>query len=597
MSIQTYRPEIDGLRALAVCIVVLFHMDVTGFSNGFLGVDIFFVISGFLITTIILREHKEEKFLYGSFIVRRARRILPALFCVMLVCVPFAFWLMLPDALENFGQSIVASVFSANNILLWMSAGYWDLAAEYKPLLHTWSLGLEEQFYLLFPPLFLIVLSKYYHNVILILSFALIGSLQIMYLELARDPMSAFYLPHARAWQLLAGSLAAAYSFQYSPTANSKLTLVAIVLVVFAISPDEYLSVSKPIRMILATTGAALYVTWANASSSVVWIFIQSPVVFIGTISYSFYLWHQPILAFIRVSLFDKPTSLEMCLGATAAFLLAIVTWRFVEQPFRSDSKIPKALFLKYTGASAALLIALGLSMHLSNGFSSRLGVSDGAGSAGTTIAYNERVRSFRPSEVADSKLDLVVIVAGNSFARDFVNVILEGKPKEAVSLIYSEELSYCADDWSDEDRKLLAASDIVIFAGGYYRRNCLDLTNRELQKFDVSVKYVGPKHFGRNLNPLIRYSAESRGSKALNIPPSVITANNAQRERIGDNYIDLIEILSDDNKTISAADEFGVLLSTDNIHLSQAGASLIAVDVRKILPDIFDPLDSPRER
>lgn len=148
---MNYRPEIDGLRALAVLPVMLFHAGIQGFHGGHFGVDVFFVISGYLITSIIYSEQRAGTFSLFAFYERRARRILPALYAVMLVCLPIACLLMLPDELENFGESLVATTLFSNNILLWLTSGYWALEVEFKPLLHTWSLGIEEQYYLLFP--------------------------------------------------------------------------------------------------------------------------------------------------------------------------------------------------------------------------------------------------------------------------------------------------------------------------------------------------------------------------------------------------------------------------------------------------------------
>ena len=146
-----YRLEIDGLRALAVLPVIFFHAGFDMFRGGYVGVDIFFVISGYLITSIIINQLEKNQFSIINFYERRARRILPALFFVMLLNIPIAFFTMLPDALENFGQSLVATSLFANNILLYLTSGYWDLASEYKPLLHTWSLAVEEQYYIIFP--------------------------------------------------------------------------------------------------------------------------------------------------------------------------------------------------------------------------------------------------------------------------------------------------------------------------------------------------------------------------------------------------------------------------------------------------------------
>ena len=146
-----YRREIDGLRALAVIPVIFFHAGFNSFDGGFVGVDVFFVISGYLITSLIIEDLKRDSFSLLSFYERRVRRLLPALFFVMLSCIPFAWFWMLPDPLENFGQSLVANSFFMNNLLLYITSGYWDVSSQFKPLLHTWSLAVEEQFYILFP--------------------------------------------------------------------------------------------------------------------------------------------------------------------------------------------------------------------------------------------------------------------------------------------------------------------------------------------------------------------------------------------------------------------------------------------------------------
>ena len=156
---MNYRREIDGLRALAVLPVILFHAGFETFSGGFVGVDVFFVISGYLITTIILAELEQGRFSIVNFYERRARRILPALFLVMLVCIPFAWIWLLPSDMKDFSQSLIAVAIFASNILFWRESGYFDTAAELKPLLHTWSLAVEEQYYVLFP-LFLMLFWK-----------------------------------------------------------------------------------------------------------------------------------------------------------------------------------------------------------------------------------------------------------------------------------------------------------------------------------------------------------------------------------------------------------------------------------------------------
>ena len=206
-----YRAEIDGLRALAVLPVILFHAGFELFGGGFIGVDVFFVISGYLITTIIISEMGEGKFSIVNFYERRARRILPALFFVMAVCIPFAWMWLSPFDLRNFGQSLVAVSTFSSNILFWLESGYFDTASELKPLLHTWSLAVEEQYYIIFP-LFLIATWQFGHIWILaLLSLIFLVSLGIAQWSAVNAPSAAFYLLPARGWELLIGVFAAFY--------------------------------------------------------------------------------------------------------------------------------------------------------------------------------------------------------------------------------------------------------------------------------------------------------------------------------------------------------------------------------------------------
>ena len=204
-----YRREIDGLRAIAVLPVILFHAGFETFSGGFVGVDVFFVISGYLITTIIIAELEQGKFSIINFYERRARRILPALFLVMLVCIPLAWFWLLPRDMQDFSQSLVAVTVFASNILFWRESGYFDTAAELKPLLHTWSLAVEEQYYVIFP-LFLMSFWRLGKRWIMILLVAVfVVSLALAQWASLAKPSAAFFLLPARGWELLVGAFAA----------------------------------------------------------------------------------------------------------------------------------------------------------------------------------------------------------------------------------------------------------------------------------------------------------------------------------------------------------------------------------------------------
>lgn len=584
----SYRPEIDGLRALAVTTVVLFHAGVPGFANGFVGVDIFFVISGFLITSIIARENSEGGFSYRAFVMRRVRRILPALTFVMLACIPFAYWLMLPDPLENFGQSLVATALSANNILLWLTTGYWDLASEYKPLLHTWSLGVEEQFYIFYPFLLLLAL-----RLPLAWCYGMLGGLAVlsfawMVHSLTSDPEAAFYLLHMRAWQLLTGGIAGLVVTRSGVGKRPWLALVGLVMILVALIDWPGKGLPMAVTLVLATFGSAFYLIWAISVHPVTWIFTRRMVIFVGLISYSLYLWHQPVFAFLRVGFFERPTQSMFLLGILVSTGLAVLSWRYVEKPFRSAKNTSPRAVSWFLGSGMMAAIALGLLFHGNAGLPQRMGSA--AIQAGATIDYNERIRTMLPREISAEAFDMpIALIVGNSFARDFANIVLEAELDDSIYFLYRDDLSICPVDWTDEEKVIIHELDFLIFASGNYTNACLDDLLLSVETQAVPVWFVGPKNFGENLNPLVRMNASERAVVRLEIPNETREQNDRQAQLLGERYVDLIKGLSSDGRHIRVADKDGRLLTTDRVHLSQAGAVFLA----RRLPDLFPAIYS----
>ena len=234
-----YRSEIDGLRALAVLPVIFFHAGFEFFSGGFIGVDVFLVISGYLITTIIITEMSEDKFSILNFYERRARRILPALFFVMFLSLPFAWFWLTPNDLKDFGQSLIATSTFSSNILFWLESGYFDTAAELKPLLHTWSLAVEEQYYILFPLFLLVTWHLGLKWIIAILTIVFIISLGLANWGAYNKPNAAFYLLPTRGWELLIGVFLALYinkkSYLKSNLLNQLFSLLGFGMIAYAI--------------------------------------------------------------------------------------------------------------------------------------------------------------------------------------------------------------------------------------------------------------------------------------------------------------------------------------------------------------------------
>ena len=345
-SNPSYRADIDGLRAVAVLGVVFFHAGL-GFPGGYVGVDVFFVISGFLITSLILKDLRNGSFSLLDFWERRARRILPALTVVVLAVLAAGWFLLLPSDYEVLGTQIIALVLFSSNIKFWRETGYFAEAAEEKPLLHTWSLSLEEQFYL-FIPLLLILLYRFRKAswVAPVLLLGAVASFALSVYGSYRAPAATFFLLPMRGWELAAGSLLAFAAPLSRPLVRSAMAwcgLAAVLLPFFFYSSGirfPGLTALPPVA------GAALLIWSGLRLPSTTFqplphrILALRPLVWIGLISYSLYLWHWPLFAFHKyLSFTPAPLPLALAL-VVASFVLAWLTLRFVERPFRSRSVI-----------------------------------------------------------------------------------------------------------------------------------------------------------------------------------------------------------------------------------------------------------------
>jgi peptidoglycan/LPS O-acetylase OafA/YrhL len=376
-----YRRDIDGLRALAVLPVILFHAGFPHFDGGFVGVDVFFVISGYLITTLIIGELEQGKFSLVTFYERRARRILPALFVIMLFCVPFAWLWLLPEDMKKFSQSMVAVAAFASNLLFWKTSNYFDTPTTLKPLLHTWSLGVEEQFYVLFPLLLLLMWRLGRRWILALLAAAAIVSLAASQWGSIADPSWTFYLLPTRGWELLLGAFLAFY-FARHPRENldprfqqagSVLGLVLLLASVFLL--DEKTPFPS-LYALLPTIGAALIILCSSENTWVGKLLGNQIVVGIGLISYSAYLWHQPLFAFARHRVLGEPSALLMVILTIVSLGLAYLSWKYIEAPFRNRQKVTRTQIFSFAAAGSLLFISVGLAGHFNKGFPSRMPAS-----------------------------------------------------------------------------------------------------------------------------------------------------------------------------------------------------------------------------
>ncbi len=377
-----YRPDIDGMRAIAVGAVVLFHAGFTALSGGFVGVDVFFVISGYLITANLHGDLLQGRFSIAGFYERRARRILPALFA-MIACAALGTVMFLPDDLTLFGQSAVAAVLSLSNLFFFRHTGYFDIGATTSPLLHTWSLAVEEQFYLAFP-LALWAAAKLAggrRSVLVALISALWAASFVFALwQVAHDQRAAFYLPFARAWELLTGALLAVGA---TPTPSQRwmreaTAAAGLALIVGTIVFMPAAATFPGLHALPPCLGAAL-VIWSGSreGEDLTWaarLLQLRPMVFLGLISYSLYLWHWPMLVFARYYNLGELGPASRLAAVGLALAAATASWWFVERPFRTRRLLARRPALFGACAAAGLAIcACGSAVTLAKGLPQRL--------------------------------------------------------------------------------------------------------------------------------------------------------------------------------------------------------------------------------
>ncbi len=370
-----YRPDIDGLRAIAVLAVVFYHAGLPGFSGGFAGVDVFFVISGFLITGIVWSEIEEKNFSLQGFYVRRIKRIFPALFAVLIFTSIAALFLLIPRDLADYGKSVNGAVFFYSNFHFLKLANYFDGPAIEKPLLHTWSLSVEEQFYAVWP-LVLLLLSRIAapRRIPQIIAGLAVVSLILAEARLPDYQKDAFYLPWCRGWELLLGAALAVSPVSLKGRRRLAAALGAAGLAAIAIAVIFYDPTTRfpGLAALLPCGGAALIIASGSAASPASRLLSIGLLRGVGLISYSLYLIHWPLFSFAHLYLSEE-LSPALSLGIVLlSFLLSYLSWRFIEKPFRRAS-LPRFAVFGAAAAAMACLCVAGAAFSLSEGFPSRV--------------------------------------------------------------------------------------------------------------------------------------------------------------------------------------------------------------------------------
>jgi peptidoglycan/LPS O-acetylase OafA/YrhL len=589
---MNYRREIDGLRAVAVLPVILFHAGFRIFSGGFVGVDIFFVISGYVITSVILTEKQSGTFTLIGFYERRARRILPALFVVMLACLPFALLWMLPDYLENFGQSLIATTFFSNNVLLWLTTGYFALENDFKPLVHTWSLGIEEQYYILFPIFIILFWGLGKRWLVFLIGFAAVLSFSLAEWGSSNQPDAAFYLLPTRGWELLLGAMSAFLLSDQSgfleklrsQDVGQGLGVLGLIMISYSVFAFDNNTPFPGMYALIPTIGTALIILFTTEHTWVGKLLGIKVVVFIGLLSYSAYLWHQPLFAFARLRSLSEPNTLTYLGLGLLSLLLAYPTWRYVENPFRNKAVIERRAIGLLSVVVGLLMSCVGFVFHANSGFiHSWPELNADIQSAGRRLnaVYNERPFIFKDLLFNDPQ-KRNVLIWGNSFARDFINSGLENGYFSESEISYTDyEASSCLQKVTDIPeplRSLISVTDYLVLTSSHIDIECWKSDFDIFEKLGArKIVVIGTKNFGWNMNAVMLINQHERYGYRAQVLKEVVMENDRVAHALpGEYFVNMLVLISDGDGRVPVFTEDKKIISQDRIHLTKDGAKFI---------------------
>jgi peptidoglycan/LPS O-acetylase OafA/YrhL len=571
---RRYRTDIDGLRAVAVTAVIVFHF---GFlPMGYMGVDVFFVISGFLITGLIFNKINADRFSVIEFYMRRARRIMPLAIFVCLVALLIGMATMLPDDMENLAQSVIATNFLSNNILQAITTkNYWDVVNEYKPLMHTWSLGVEEQYYLVYPFLLMILMKKRTVWTIPIISVIAGVSLTIYFLDYFKE-YQKFYLIFFRFWELAAGGIAAmalnGRLIEHRFAALPILLLALLLCFEFSFISSEFTLVA-----VIFLTVAVL--ATANEKEPLSQLLLEnSTMAWLGKISFSLYMWHQVLLAFARYFWVQELQMFHLTIIFLLNIALSSFSYLLIEQPFRNQNRIANKPFL--IAIASFFMVSTGLSFYIYYNAGvlkdiPELGIKKSEAERNLHSQYNRRIHNYDRSFDSTDKIKILVI--GNSFGRDWANVLLESKFGPDLDISYL----YAVDSRPDAQNRIDGAD--VIFQVAPIRKD-LRLSGIPKQKLWA----VGTKNFGTSSGIFYNRKGPDYYQQRALMEKGYFEKNETLRLEWEGQYLDYIEKIIDDKQTVPVFTPSKLFISQDCRHLTRGGAQYFSQLFEQDLEQIF---------
>lgn len=573
-----------------------------------MGVDVFFVISGFLITGILLRELQSGDFSVIRFYERRARRILPALFVMMAVSSIIAGLVLLPYELVTYGRGVIAVLVFASNILFWRESGYFSASSEENPLLHTWSLAVEEQFYIIFPLVLWLIWRWWPRGLVPLLVIAAVISLALADFMSTRMATANFYLLPTRAWELLAGSLTAVYVIRrgiITGLVGQVLGYSGLAAITFAVLYFDSETPFPSLWAIAPVFGSVAIILGATHATTVGRFLGSKPLVGIGVISYSAYLWHQPLFAFARILHPEGHPAAVLMFGLAFASLgFGWLSWRFVERPFRRPGSFSRRKIFALSGLGTAAFAGLGLLAILSQGFPQRYPVGQRAWIVKRPVEYTRyvigRYDSIRNAPLSLERPNLVIV--GDSFSQDLYNMILENGAfaDHAVSTLYipaacqiffgvsfdeieanigPKDRQMCRSNFlTDTHVEKMRRSDVVIFTANWHLwaaesfRTSLDAMALPPKVF---VFVVGSKNFIRRRRDLLSLDTDHPNEVREPVSDMVRRSTEVLARDFGpDQFINIQALFCEGGCRLLT--DTGALISYDGSHLTREGAKFL---------------------
>ncbi len=632
-KVFSYRPDIDGLRAIAVLLVIFYHAKFSLLSGGFIGVDVFFVLSGFLITIILYKEAEQQRFSFASFYLRRIRRLAPALVTLLLCCAAAASWLLFPNDFELFSRSMAHSFIATNNFFMWDKLGdYFSPRSDLMPLMHTWSLAVEEQFYFIWPAMFILMYKRLTPIRFIHVNTALLFIFFALSVYLTRtDSHSAYFLLPARAFELMMGALLAIVFTQLprlSSNINHALSLLGIILVITPALLLTHESLFPGLNAFWPCLGAVLLIISGKDKErlgAVNQLLTLKPIVFIGLLSYSLYLWHWPIFAFMQY-LGLELTGIERIGALALTFILSYLSWRFVEQPFRK-ANIPtlKIAMTRIMLPSFIVITTIYLAIDGEDGFPGRFKNLTELDKRTNAPGYVRRhcIRGLKVGNVDDcwlgvKKDNIDGMLIGDSFANHsyaFMDVFakdadlyIHDSAAVGVPVLSNLEPKYYQPEYAQKRLEYALQFENIYLAA------CWDCYNgKENPNYDYIIESIG-KIIDKGLTVYLIYSLQATTNQHLHQLRLSKAHENAffhsfekrlTRQKRGKNHlveeilrkypsiieVNMNDILCDDNYCNTILDD--TIIYQDHNHLNIPGSTLVA---EKYLKKFGNPFKKPTQ-